>query len=170
MQLGMIAQLRGDLAHAEARYKEAQALFVDDGGRQWVLRQLGYVALEGGRQQAAATFFRVSLELTWSHRKDAALMEALNAVAALAREQQQWERAAKLVGAADAGLERLGAIWPEPTCRHERERTLAAAREALGEPAFAAAYAAGRALMPAQAVAVVLAGADPACLDETAKS
>jgi hypothetical protein len=74
----------------------------------------------------------------------------------LARERQHWELAARLLGAVDAGLERLGGVLPEPIGRREWERTLAAAREQLGEPAFASVYAAGRALSLAKAVAEAL--------------
>jgi hypothetical protein len=84
-------------------------------------------------------------------------VENLYALAATARERAQWERAARLLGAADAGQERRGGGLPEQIGRRERERTLAASREHLGEPAYAAAYAAGRALALEQAVQEALA-------------
>jgi len=59
----------------------------------------------------------------------------------------------------DAGMDRLGGVL-EFLERRDRERTLTATQAALGEPAFTAAYAAGRALALAQAVAEALAEDD----------
>jgi hypothetical protein len=85
------------------------------------------------------------------------VLENLSAFAALARGRRRWARAARLLGAADAGLERLGGVLAEPLGQQQQERALAAARAQLGEPAFAAAYAAGRALALDEAVAEALA-------------
>ena len=52
--------------------------------------------------------------------------------------------------------QRLGGELPAGLSQREHARTLAATREHLGEPAFAAAYAAGRALSLAQAVTEAL--------------
>jgi tetratricopeptide (TPR) repeat protein len=105
MALGTVAQLRGDAAGAAARYEEALSMGT---ARQYALRNLGYLALEVGRTAEAAARFRAALEDTWSRRADSAVLEQLCAFAALARARGQWERAVRLVGAADAGLERLG--------------------------------------------------------------
>jgi len=157
MQLGMVAHMRGDSVGAAAAYQEALALLQGGNNRQWALRNHGSLALEAGRPEEAAACFREALEWTWSRRLDSAVLENLNAFAALARERGQWQRAARLLGTAEAGLERLGGVLPELIGRLERVRTLATAREQLGEAAFAAAYAAGRALSLAQAVAEALA-------------
>lgn len=160
MQLGTVAHLRGDGAGAAAggALWALEALALPEWtNRQWMLRNLGYLALDAGRPEEAAPRFREALEQTWSRRLESDVLENVNAYAALARERGQWERAARLLGAADAGLERLGGVLPEPIGRQARERTLATARGQLGEPAFAAAYAVGRALSLAQAVAVALA-------------
>ena len=62
------------------------------------------------------------------------------------------EPAARLFGAAAALFETAGAsIWPID--RADYERNLAAVRAGLGEDAFAAAFAAGRAMRPEEAVA-----------------
>jgi hypothetical protein len=59
--------------------------------------------------------------------------------------QGRMERAARLCGAAAALREDRG--WPlPPVKRAEHERTVAAARAALGEDAFAVAWATGHAL------------------------
>jgi tetratricopeptide (TPR) repeat protein len=155
IELGVLAQLRGEVAEAAARYQEA-LLLPQRAHRPWALRNLGYLALEAGRPEEAKALFREALEEPWSRRQDAGVLEMLNACAVLAREGGRWGRAARLLGATDAGFERLGGVLPEPIGRQARERTLAAAQAGLGEPAFAAAYAAGRALTLAQAVAEAL--------------
>jgi hypothetical protein len=149
MHLGTIAYLRGDVAGAAAAYQEALAL---PGGakRRWARRNLGYLALEGGQPEEAAVGVHEALEDPWSRRHDSAVLEDLTAMAA--RGQQQWQRSARLLGATDAGLERLGGGLAEPLGQQQQERTRAAAREQLGEPAFAA----GRALSLAKAVAEAL--------------
>src|SRR5437868_6685312 len=77
------------------------------------------------------------LGVTWS----------LGILAAVAGAQGQHERAARLLGAAAAARERLGAGLSE-SGRPLHERARAAARAALGDKAWAAAWAAGRALPP----------------------
>ena len=65
----------------------------------------------------------------------------------------QAERAARLLGAAEAQRDRLGLRYRVREDHVARERAVAAARAALGEAAFATAWAAGRTLSPGQAVA-----------------
>jgi hypothetical protein len=65
------------------------------------------------------------------------------------------EQAARLLGAAAAVRERLGA--PQlPDDRQELEQLVASAREALGKPAWTAAFTAGSALSLEAAVAEAL--------------
>jgi Tfp pilus assembly protein PilF len=151
---GTVAQLRGDLTAAAASFRDALAT---GSNQQWALRNLGYLALEAGQPGEAAAHFREALALTWTPRNGSVVLENLNAFASAARAQRQWERAARLLGAVDAGLERLGGVLAEPLGQQQQERTLAAARAQLGEPAFTTAYAAGRALSLEQAVQEALA-------------
>jgi hypothetical protein len=73
-------------------------------------------------------------------------------MAAVASAQGQPARAARLWGAAAARRGALGT--PLPPVEHAHyERTVAAARTALGEGAFAAAWAAGQTLPLEQAIA-----------------
>jgi non-specific serine/threonine protein kinase len=69
----------------------------------------------------------------------------------------QPERAAELFGGAEALREMTGAIiWPSNVSDYER--SVAAARAQIGEAAFVAAWHAGRALRPQQAVEAALGG------------
>lgn len=65
------------------------------------------------------------------------------------------ERAAWLWGAAEALRQSIGAR-EAPASRATRERLIAQAREQLGEAAFAAKWAEGRAMTMEQAVAYAL--------------
>jgi hypothetical protein len=70
--------------------------------------------------------------------------------------QGQTERAARLLGAGEALVEAIGGRIP-PIDRRFYERTVAAARTALDEAAFAAALAEGRAMTLEAALAYALA-------------
>jgi hypothetical protein len=82
--------------------------------------------------------------------------EGLAGLAALAAEP---ERAARLYGAADALRTEIGAPRP-PTERVAEARQIEAVRASLGGAAFDAAWSAGRALAPEQAVREALGQAD----------
>jgi hypothetical protein len=85
-------------------------------------------------------------------------LENLALTAAAARGAQA-ERAARLLGAAAALSETVGA--PQVLRgREETERTVAPARAALGKERWAAAFAAGQALSIEEAIAEALGEAD----------
>jgi hypothetical protein len=159
--LGTVAHLRGDRAEASALYRETLALREATPMWFWAQMYLGYLELEAGRVAEVAFGFHEGLEHMWSQRNHYCTLQHLSASAALARAQCEWARAARLLGAADANLDRMGGVMLlEAVGRLERERTLTATREQLGEPAFADAYAGGRTLSLEQAVAEALAEDD----------
>lgn len=80
------------------------------------------------------------------------LFYLLEAFACLAVAEAQWERAARLFGAVERLGETIGATLA-PMEHAEFERDIAATRTMLGEPAFAAARAAGQALTLDEAIA-----------------
>jgi hypothetical protein len=79
------------------------------------------------------------------------IAEAVDALAGLAVVRGQAARAARLFGAAAALRDTIGAR-PDPGDRAENEPNVAAARTALGEQAFAAAWANGRAMTLEEAI------------------
>jgi hypothetical protein len=85
------------------------------------------------------------------------IAECLEGLAAVADGTGQPDRAARLLGAAGTLREAIGAPLP-PVDRPAHEAAVQATRGLLGEAAFAAAWAAGRALPLEQAVAEALAG------------
>ena len=80
---------------------------------------------------------------------------SLEASAGLVTAQKQTEQAVRLWGAAEALREAMGASL-RPTDHAEHERSIAAIRAALGEEAFAAASAEGRALTLEDAIRYAL--------------
>jgi len=84
-----------------------------------------------------------------------AMPVVLEDLAGLAGRQQQWERAARLLGAAEAVCADLGTTLPIAIV-DEYWRTVRGARSAMGEAAFTAAWAAGRAMSLEEAARAAL--------------
>ena len=153
--LGYAAYARGDLAGAAARYEEAIDLQEAMGygwGAVQSLAGLGRVAFVRGDAPGALGHYRRSLVLAWDCGEREGVAAALAGVAGAAAALEEPERAARLLGAVEALNEALGLLVP-PLERASQERAARAARSALGDAAFAAARATGRALPLARAVA-----------------
>ena len=155
LQLGVGALESGDGARGEALLGEALSVFRRE-GTEWAvggtLQALGQAAEDRGDPAAAAARYAESLSI-WAeigHRDG--LPDTLNGAARLAAAGGRPVAAARLLGAAAALGETLENL-PRPAERARTERATAAACAALGDPGFAAAWAAGRALPPEQAAA-----------------
>jgi tetratricopeptide (TPR) repeat protein len=115
------------------------------------LAGLGNAARAQGDYEAAATCYRRSMALRQEVGDTGVLAQCLEDFAGLAARQQQWERAARLLGAAEGACREL--VWTLPLgSPEEYKRAVEGARAALGEEAFAAAWAAGRAMSLDEAV------------------
>ena len=79
----------------------------------------------------------------------------MNSVCAVARDRGQHERAATMIGAAEAMVETQGAAWP-PDERVHYEQTVNTLSEAMSPSDFARARARGRSMTAAEAVAFAL--------------
>jgi predicted ATPase/class 3 adenylate cyclase len=153
--LGNIAAYQGDLERAAASFKEAVSLARQEGDQQGValgLSNLGAVARMGGEVAQAEALLREALTLLWKLGDLRACAGGLEELASTAGVAGQGERAARLLGSAAALRETLDAPPPAPW-QAEVEQAVAAARTALGEEAWAAAFAAGRAMTLEQAIA-----------------
>jgi tetratricopeptide (TPR) repeat protein len=168
--LAGLAADRGDLARARALCEEAVAAFrqlSDDARLSGALGVLGRVAgLQGDERGAVAAHTEgLRLRHAASNEDLARSLEGLAQVVARQAARpgagRRMERAVRLFGAAAALWDRLG-LPRAPEHREEHERQVAAARAALGEEAFAAAWAAGQRLSLEQAVAMALAADPPA--------
>ena len=145
---------QGDLERASMLLEESLALSRDKEhawGIARTLASLGSVACEAGEYVRASRLYEESLELGRRMGLKHTILLCLEGLARVAVAQGRMERAARLCGAAAALREERG--WPLPPAkRAEHDLTVAAARGALGEDAFAAAWVRGHALPLEEAV------------------
>ncbi|MGH2615017.1 MAG: ATP-binding protein, partial [Thermomicrobiales bacterium] len=154
--LGVVVyRQQGDLDLAESHFAEALRQLQELGdsyGAGIALANLGRVARDRGQYWEAAALYAEALTLHWDDGDSGRIASCLTGLGIVAALAGQGERAARLCGAAEALRETIGA--PIPRYRGQFERAIGAARTALGEQAFAAAWAAGRALSLVDAVRV----------------
>jgi predicted ATPase/class 3 adenylate cyclase/DNA-binding SARP family transcriptional activator len=152
------AQGMGDLetAHSHAAESLRQAREVGNKvATARALHDVGRVTLKQGDLETAGLLLQESLALWWEVGWSWGIVETLEAVAYLALAQGKPERAAQLLGAAERLRETIG-IALSPYERTDYEAGVTAARTALGEERFAAAWAEGRALPLERAIQVAL--------------
>jgi predicted ATPase/transcriptional regulator with XRE-family HTH domain len=158
--LGHAAQLRGAYDQAAELHHECLTLFrsVSDqySGLPWVYHSLGEAALGRRKSDEAARWLRQGLVFSQALSAQATIAWCLAGLGSAAALDAQPERAARLWGAAERLQQAIG-CRPAPAARTTYERALATARAQLDEEAFAAAWAAGRALSLDQAIAEALA-------------
>jgi non-specific serine/threonine protein kinase len=143
--VGSAVEMQGDLDRAEALYEVAlaQSRALDLPGLSGLIaHSLGSVARLRGDYGRAARLIRERLALTWDGWALRWSLEHLGILAALCGEE---ERAARLLGAAEAYREALGVALTASAWAPLRA-PIESAKAVLGEDAFAAAWAAGRRL------------------------
>ena len=156
--LGVIAYERGEMVEAAERLEEALGQFrmVNHAyGMALALMNLAKVGRGQGDYSRAAALYVESLALRWAQGEQRHIAGCLRGLASVAAAARQYTRAARLYGAAETMREAIGA--PAPRRHALSDQAVARVRAGLGEAAFAAAWAAGRALPPAEAVAEALA-------------
>jgi predicted ATPase/DNA-binding SARP family transcriptional activator len=156
--LGELARCQGDYIQAQACYVESLALFRSQGASvdtPRLLHNLGCVALHQGDLARARALFAESLAKFRDGRSQRGIAECLAAFAAAALAGDRGTRAARLWGAGEALREAAGvAMWAADQIEYDRQ--VAALRTKLDQGSLAAAWAAGRALAPEQAIAEAL--------------
>jgi len=153
--LGQLALGQGDLAIAHAEVEESAMLYKEMGhqhGTAESLSAFGKVLAAEGDYSAAQGLYEESLALSRELGEQWVIATGLVGVGEVVAAQHKLAWAAQLWGAADALRDALGVPIP-PIERADYERSLSAARVHLGERAFAAAWAQGRAMTPQQALA-----------------
>jgi non-specific serine/threonine protein kinase len=168
--LGAVAVHQGNYQQAKTLIEKSLALRKDMGSKSgiaWSLLNLGHLAKHQGEYEQAAALFEESLNLFLELGNKIDVAECLEGLAGVAAAERQAEggrhaakdgkvdRAARLFGAAEALREIASSPLP-PYRRADYDRDLAAARAQLGEEAFAAAWAEGRAMTMEQAIAYAL--------------
>jgi predicted ATPase/DNA-binding SARP family transcriptional activator len=160
--LGVIASRQGEYARAQALHQEALALQKEMGSQLGIalsLHNLGWIALRQRDVEQALSFFRQALHLHREAGDRLGLADVFDDLGVAALEQEDFGRAARLLGA--GAILRQGIHVPvrladQPSYEHH----LAVIRSALGEEAFAGAWAAGQAMPLEKALAYALEAQD----------
>ena len=118
-------------------------------------RSSGRIALYQGDSAPALEQFTESLLIRRDLADNGGIAAALEGLAGVASALHNPHDAARLAGAAGAIWAQLGAPLPPPD-QSFYQRIIAEARRGLTEAAFDAAWAAGQALSPAQAITLAL--------------
>ncbi len=153
---GAIALLLGDQQQAVAYFEERLKDLRQQGGKVYFARamsDLGIATGHLGNHAQSAALLSEALLLT---REESNLYDMAVCLLGVASIQPQPRRAVQLLAAAQAAFEVSGAIMVEPIYKAESTRIEEAARTALGETVFAAAYAEGKSMAAEKAIARAL--------------
>jgi predicted ATPase/DNA-binding CsgD family transcriptional regulator len=156
---GLLALQQGDITKARSLLEESLVIYREVGHRPmiaWSLVLLGTVATGQGDQIAARAFYEESLSIAkelGDRLNISSYQGYLERLASLAAVQGALMWAARLWGAAEALREVLGTPLI-PAYRADYEQAVVAACIHLGKQAFAVAWAEGRTMTPAQALAI----------------
>ena len=146
--LAHLSRIDGDLDAAEGRYGQALALARELGDRESIaigLLNLAIVAVGRGSSDAARDRLSEAISIAAEIGSKPAGQCALDVSGGLAALRNDWERAARMFGAAEAQIAKTG-LQREPADEAFLGPLIAQARKALGPAEFAAAAIAGRAL------------------------
>jgi DNA-binding CsgD family transcriptional regulator/tetratricopeptide (TPR) repeat protein len=158
--LAMVHRARGDYTGALVQLGEAlvTAQRIDDKASiAKALLALGDIARLQGDPAGAMERFREGITLSHHIGKRSTIAEGLEGIAGVAVLTRDMTLAARLLGAADALLETIGASRPAGARTADYDRHRKAAEHGMGVDAFTDARQAGHALSPDEAVAEALA-------------
>jgi tetratricopeptide (TPR) repeat protein len=144
--VGEIARLSGDDEHAKRAYEECLVVSRATGETRricYICNNLAYIAQHEGQHKHAIDLGRQSLLLAHDRKVDKDMAEALSTLAGSIGALGQPRKAAQLLGASEAGLERMGAFHT-PSDRPEYDRIIAEVRAQLDDASFQTARAEGR--------------------------
>jgi tetratricopeptide (TPR) repeat protein len=154
--LGLVAYRAGDMDRATVLHRQALELTEQLGDRRLqvvALGNLGLVAARRGDHAAAAQFHLRGLELAEAVGERRSIAEILEELAVVESAAGNAARAATLCGASQAIREDIGAPVLGPD-QARLDDALTAAKQALGDDEFTAAYQAGLHMSAEQAAAL----------------
>jgi non-specific serine/threonine protein kinase len=157
--LGVGAQIAGDLSEARDWMTQRLALVRATGNEFLVASEasnLSMVERQLGNLEAAEALAREALEIGERIGDQFTKPFAITGLAAIAMERREFERAATLVGAAEAIMESQHMAWP-PDERPHYERMLTVLPEAMGLAEFDRTRAVGHSMGSSAAVELALA-------------
>ncbi len=156
--LGVGAQIAGDLPEAKEWMTQRLALVRTQGNQFLVASEAGNLSMverQLGNLDAAESLSHESLQISESIGDRFNTPFVFSGLASIATERGRFERAATLVGAAEALMEAQHMAWP-PDERPHYERLLADLPNAMGADAFERTRAAGKSMATADAVDLAL--------------
>ena len=156
--LAVGAQMAGDLLEARDLMSQRIALGRETGNLAAISiesNNLSMVERQLGNFAAAEALSREALDISRRRGDSLAISWNLNGLAAATACRGELERAAMLIGAADAAMAAAGGAWPPDELVHY-ERSVATLTEALGPAPFERARAAGRSMTTPEAVSFAL--------------
>ena len=159
LYLGRVALIQGDYDRAKELFEESLTLFRELGGKIRVassLRLLGRVATAQGNNKRTIELYKESIVLSQNIGDKGGIIGCLEALGAgMVGMRGGQEQALHLLGAADVLRQAIGAPL-QPSYREEFDRSVAAARDGLGEEAFETAWAKGQAMSMEESVKYLL--------------
>jgi tetratricopeptide (TPR) repeat protein len=161
--LAVAAQMAGDFPEARALMSQRIALAREQGNFATVSSEAGNLSMverQLGNLDEAGALAREALDIAYRRGDELMAGWLMNGLAAVARDRGEFERAATLIGIADAAMEATGGAWP-PDERVHYDQTVAALAEAMGAAEFARVRAAGHTMPTSEAVAFALATRAP---------
>ncbi len=156
--IGEIARFSHNGDHARRAYEECLVVSQQTGETRRIVfmcNNLAFIALHEGEAERARDLERQGLQLASAMNNRLLLAMALAILAGAIGGLGQPRQAARLLGASESALERLGALH-QPNDKREIDDIIAAVRAQLDEATFQAAWAEGRELRLEQAVAQAL--------------
>ena len=153
--LAWVGIARRDYPKARSGYEETLTLSREAGDSRGILLAVGnlaHVALRQGQILEALDFMREAVPLAYDNFNLEYLAEVLTQVAAVAARQDQYERAAVILGGAEALFEGAGGVR-EPVWHELHEETVTILRHELQADGLAACRERGRSMTVEQLVA-----------------
>ncbi len=156
--LGEVAHLKGDYRRATALLQDSLVLLREIGDRHCaarVLTTLGLAEFEQGVREQGVLKLREGLRTSYEVKDRRNVVRSLEGFSRIARERAEFERAARLLAAADAVRE-AREIVRTPAEERDHELEQVTARTNLGDEGFATAWDEGRNVSLDDAVAYAL--------------
>jgi len=156
--LGMVAYDQGDYARARTLLEESRTLLQTLNDRRMlanILSNLGLVEHHQAHYRPAIDYFLESITLFHAIGERRGIAECLVELAGTIFMQGRAPDAVRLYGAAEALRDAVG-VPLEPSQLADYERSVVQVQAQLGDPAFAATWAAGRAMPLDEAIALAM--------------
>jgi tetratricopeptide (TPR) repeat protein len=152
--LGVAAQMAGDFLEAREVMSERIALAREMGNLATIASESGNLSMverQLGNLDAAEALSLEALEISYRRGDELAVGWMTNGLAAVTVDRGEFDRAATLIGFADATMEAAGGAWPPDELVHY-ERTVAILNDALGSEEFERVRAAGHSMEMSEAI------------------